>query len=128
GQTVYNTLTDEKTYDKKLGEALWGEGSLAMQILKNAPKAFAEGAVTQWVNEIAGTSNKDNAGNVPGPKRNAISNAVAEMAGANAGFFVYLDNWQNGEIAWTELLKTNLRSGISGTLQGYALHKTRARR
>jgi hypothetical protein len=127
GQEAYNTLTDEKTYDKKLGDALWGEDSLGMKILKGIPKNAAEGAITQWVNEAAGKLNLDKTGKARAP-RNALTHAVASMAGNTAGFFVYVDNYQNAEQFWVQLLKSNATKAISGALAGYAMHKTRAKR
>lgn len=128
GQEVYTTLTDEKTYEKKLGDVLWGEDSLGAKILKGIPKNFAEGAVTQWINDAAGTTTKDGPGKMPGAVKNSLTNAIAEMGGATAGFFVYLDNYKDAEQFWIMLLKANANKAISGAMNGYAMHKTRAKR
>ncbi len=128
GQEVYNTLTDEKTYSMKLEDIVWGENSLGKKLLMGAPKAFASGAVTQWINGISGVSNRDNVGRLKKPFPNALGNMLAEMGGATAGFFAYLDNYQDAEKFWKGLLQANAQAGISGFAQGVAMHKTRAKR
>jgi hypothetical protein len=128
GQTIYNTLTDEKTYDKKLGEALWGEDSLGARLLKGAPRAFVDGAVKQYIDEVAGTSNLDNNGRLKNPLKNMIANAMSDMGGNTAGFFVYVDNYNDAEKFWMELFKSNANRGVSGALNGYAMHTTRSKK
>lgn len=126
GQEIYGFVTDEKTYEMKFGEALWGENSLGKRILAGAPKAFATGAVTTWINEAAHTSTLDYPkGTLKTANKNALWNAVAEMGGNTAGFFLYPDNYQNAEHFWQELFKSNLQSGLSGYASGYLMHKNR---
>ncbi|HEU0036408.1 MAG TPA: DUF4157 domain-containing protein [Kofleriaceae bacterium] len=128
GQEIANTLTDEKTYDMKLGEALWGENSLGARLLKNAPKAFAEGAVKQWIDESAGVSNKDNKGGHRTAGANMLANAMSDMGANTVGFFVYVDNYQDAGAFWDQLLKSNAQKGLSGFFQGYGMHKMRAKK
>ncbi|MDB4957898.1 MAG: hypothetical protein JWO36_5467 [Myxococcales bacterium] len=128
GQEVYNTLTNEKTYDKKLGEALWGEDSLGARLLKGAPRAFMEGAVKQAIDSAAGTSNIDNEGRTKGPLNNMIANAMSDMGANTAGFFVYVDNYNDAEGFWAELLKSNATKGVTGFAVGYGMHKARAKK
>lgn len=126
GQEIYSTLTNEKTYEMKFEEALWGENSLGRRILTGAPRAFAEGLVAQWINEKAGASNINYPkGTIESAPKNALWNAIAEMGGNTAGFLVYLDNYQDTEHFWTELFKSNIQKGLTGYASGYLMHKNR---
>ncbi|MCX5748018.1 MAG: hypothetical protein NT062_36615, partial [Proteobacteria bacterium] len=128
GQEIYNTVTDEKTYDKKLGEALWGEDSLGARLVKGIPKAFVEGAVKQYIDEAAGTSNMDNKGRMKHPLGNMIGNAMSDMGSNIAGFFVYVDNYKDAEGFWKELLKSTATKTVGGFFTGYGMHKARAKK
>ncbi|MEO8701021.1 MAG: DUF4157 domain-containing protein [Kofleriaceae bacterium] len=128
GQEVANFLTDEKTYDMKLGEALWGENSIGARLAKGAPKHFVEGAVKQWIDESAGVSNKDNKGGTRSAGANMIANAMSDAGSNVAGFFVYLDNYNDAGSFWEELLKSTGKKAASGFFQGYGMHKMRAKK
>jgi hypothetical protein len=128
GQEVANFVADEKTYEMKLGEALWGENSIGARLAKGLPKAFVEGAVKQFIDEQALVSNKDNRGGHKTPFGNMLANALSD-AGANvAGFFVYVDNYNDAGTFWDELLKSTGNKAASGFFQGYGMHKMRAKK
>jgi hypothetical protein len=128
GQEVANFLTDEKTYEMKLGEALWGENSLGARLAKGLPKAFVEGGVKQFIDDVAHVSNMDNRGGHKTPFGNMLANAMSD-AGANvAGFFVYVDNYNDANTFWDELLKSTGKKAASGFFQGYGMHKMRAKK
>ncbi len=121
-EEVYSTLTDEKTYDKKFGQALWGEGSLGARLLKKAPMSFASGAVEAYIGEISGVGKHKS---LPG---NVLSQMVTTMGGDTAGFLAYVDNYKDASKFWNDFLKTNLKAGVSGAFTGVAGHRARAKK
>ncbi|MBA2539052.1 MAG: hypothetical protein H0V17_05405, partial [Deltaproteobacteria bacterium] len=128
GQEVANFLTDEKTYEMKLGEALWGENSIGARLAKSLPKAFVEGGVKQFIDEQALVSNKDNRGGHKTPFGNMLANALSDAGSNVAGFFVYVDNYNDAGTFWDELLKSTGKKAASGFFQGYGMHKMRAKK
>lgn len=127
GQELATALTDEKTYEMKLGEALWGENSIAVRLIKSAPRAFAEGGMRQLLNGVTGVSSQNQRVGIRSPVGNALATMVSE-AGANvAGFFLYLDNYDDAQHFWDNLLKTTGQKAAGGLLQGYGMHKARAK-
>lgn len=123
---IADFVLDENTYKMKLFEALFGENSLGRRLLMTVPQAFVQGAVSDYIQNIAGVASIDHPPKgLSGPKQ-VFYNTVADVMGNTAGFFVYLDNYEDAGNFWMELFKSNAKSVASGALTGYAMHKRRA--
>src|SRR5690606_35753351 len=104
------------------------ENSLGARLAKGIPQALVRATVEDLISDVVGISNLRHRGNIAGVGKHALYSALAEMGGETAGFFVYLDNYAEAGAFWEQLLRTNIRAGISGTLQGVAMHRGRAKK
>ena len=140
GET-YNFVTDEKTYEMKLGEALgFGENSLGARLLKKLPSTMLEGIASEavgglvdpntaetWLSKQIGKISGKNLGIINSTyAQSAVVEVIKGIGGSTAGVLSYVDNYQDASKFWKELLKANAQGAITSALTGYYGHKHRA--
>lgn len=119
-------LMDEKTWEMKGFDAMFGPQSLGRKLLNSIPSAFVQGAVSEYIQSVANVPTHNKARGPSSGSEAVFRRILSEAAGNTAGFFVYLDNYGDAGTFWQELFKSNIRSIASAGMNGYFGHAMRA--
>ncbi|NVB77092.1 MAG: hypothetical protein HOV81_01735 [Kofleriaceae bacterium] len=121
-------VMDEKTYEMKFWDALFDNpNSLGRRLLNSVPSAFAQGAVQDYISNIAGAASPKAVGKIRSGSEAMFRQILAEFGGNAAGFLVHIDNYQDAGTFWIEFLKSSARSVASGGFNGIFGHAMRAK-